>query len=193
MIQVDIRNRFNDEIIFTAEIDSRFKDEPRSIWLRAAVLKALEEGRRRDFSEADLHGADFSNIDFSVFEEVDFSHSDLSEANIAETNFTKSVLQSTNFNLAKITGKTKGIIHLGYPDGELAIGWCYRDCELYVISNETNICFHDLSQRSFNLEVPDRPELTRALIYCESIAAIRLGAGENLRDFFAHTTPDPGS
>ena len=50
MIQVDIRYRFDDEIIYAAEIDSRFKDEPRSIRLRAAVLKALEEGRR-DFSD----------------------------------------------------------------------------------------------------------------------------------------------
>ena len=76
MIQVNIRNRFSDEIIFTAEIDSRFEDAPRSMRLRAAVLKALEEGQR-DFFEADLHGADFSDIDFSMFEEVNFSRSDL--------------------------------------------------------------------------------------------------------------------
>ena len=129
MIQVNIRNRFDDEIIYAAEIDSRFKDEPRSIRLRAAVLKALEEGRR-DFSEADLHGADFSDIDFSIFGEVTFDRVDMTVADLTNADMRGVDLTNTDMRGAKLT-RTRGVVDLTHY-GPSFIGWWLNSVPMFT-------------------------------------------------------------
>ena len=154
MIEVNIRNRFNDEIIYAAQIDSRYKDEPRSIRLRAAILTALEEGRRRDFSEADLRGADFRYIDFSIFGEVTFDRADLTGADL-----TKADLSCT-----------KGVVDLSSL-GWSACGWWLDETPMVSVGPHTQ------KMADARYDFPYDKNLVAALDRFGEIIAAQKGAG----------------
>lgn len=55
-MKFDIKSRLDNAVIFTAELDARFENEPGSVQLGAAVKEAVKA--KTDLRGADLQGAD---------------------------------------------------------------------------------------------------------------------------------------
>ena len=168
MIQVDIRNCFNNNlIIYTAQIDSRFEDAPRSKQLGQAVLQAVKNGVSLNY--ADLSYANLRN-------------KDLRNANFWKADLTGADLSNTDLIGAKLNF-VKGVLPLWYSNGLQVLGWWLHGTPM--ITNEEGVSMSlseaydyasDGSFDSASFGSPDK-ELMAALEYFKRITAIRAEAG----------------
>jgi len=94
---IEIKNRFNDEVIFSCEAET----------IKEAVEKAVDEEAdlsKANLSKANLSWADLSWADLSW---ADLSEADLSEANLSKANLSNTYYWATNFKYVKSDKKTR--------------------------------------------------------------------------------------
>ena len=156
-MKFQIKNRYNDSILFEVEADS--------------FVKALENAirQRANLSGAALFGADFFGADFS---ETNLFRADLSGANLFRANLFRADLSEANLykakNLVKIMGVEPGNFYwkrfekgLKNNDYQFYVGLnTLREGEVFA-SDDRVVCshpgFHFASRSWCAVNYPDRP------------------------------------
>ncbi len=82
-MKFEIKNRFTEAVIFTAELEARFEREPYSIQLGAAVKLAIKAGAY--LADADLADADLADADLAgaYLADAYLADADLADADLA--------------------------------------------------------------------------------------------------------------
>jgi alkylated DNA nucleotide flippase Atl1 len=96
MLKVEIKNRWDDAVIFSADVDAD-ENTPNSILLRLAVLAAIEA--KADLRSADLRSADLRYADLRY---ADLRYADLRSANLSSADLRYADLSSANLSSADL-------------------------------------------------------------------------------------------
>jgi uncharacterized protein YjbI with pentapeptide repeats len=119
-MQYEIKNRFTDEVQFTAEIDC---DENESISLKVGLsvkwaIKNNANLRNANLSNADLSKADLSNADLSNanLRDANLRNADLRNANLSNADFRYANLRYADFRYANLRNANLSNADLRYAD-----------------------------------------------------------------------------
>ena len=125
-MKFEIRSRWDNSVIFTAEIEARFETESHAIQLGAAVkvaLKSRADLRGADLADADLAGADLAGADLAraYLAGADLAGADLAGANLAgaylaDANLARAYLAGADLAGADLAG-AKNVGDFTMPDG----------------------------------------------------------------------------
>ena len=106
-MQFEIRNRYTESVLFTAEIACA-EDAPASVKIGSAVIWAAMTGanlRRADLSGANLSGANLrgANLSGANLSGADLSGADLSEANLSKADLSEADLRWADLRWADLS------------------------------------------------------------------------------------------
>ncbi len=105
-MQFEINHRLTDAVLFTAELDAQFENEPRSVQLGASVMMAVKAGA--NLGDADLGGANLRG--------ANLGGADLGGANLGGANLGGANLGRADLGRADLRGADLGRANLGYAD-----------------------------------------------------------------------------
>lgn len=158
MIKYKIRNRFTNDVQFTAEIDCH-ESASTSLKVGLSVKWAIK-------SRAKLSGADLSDayLSCAYLSGADLSGADLKGAYLSDADLSDADLSGADLS------RTKAVVDLGYPNGWRAVGW-WKDGAPWVRVGCRNKSLTDA--RAYWTGKADRREVMAVLDYFEAVAAIR--------------------
>ena len=125
-MQFEIRNRYTESVLFTAEIACT-EDAPASVKTGLAVIWAARTGA--DLRDANLRGANLSGADLSGADlreanlsEADLSGADLSEADLSGADLREATLSGADLSGAKDIPVIAAAQTIITPEGQI-VGW----------------------------------------------------------------------